>query len=196
MVYTDFQNSLFRLRRETRAVFTENPKNLYTMSKPKIPQTPDGRLLNYDAQGRPLAFGAKPSIRYTVDAEPWKCCGYSKKWLPISEFDKTSRPNSKDGYMSVCRECMKKIYDMKSQVKAEVAMKKAKAAMTKAKAAVTKAKSAEFQPKSKEAPSVPSVAVSPQPSSPLSAFDIPSLIRELKSRGVHGTLSWENQETF
>ena len=182
MVYTDFQNSLFRLRRETRAVFTENPKNLYTMSKQKIPQTPDGRLLNYDAQGRPLAFGAKPSIRYTVDAEPWKCCGYSKKWLPISEFDKTSRPNSKDGYMSVCRECMKKIYDMKSQVKAEVARAKAKVA--------------ESQPKSKEAPSVPSVAVSPQPSSPLSAFDIPSLIRELKSRGVHGTLSWENQETF
>ena len=89
------------------------------MSKQKIPQTPDGRLLNYDAQGRPLAFGAKPSIRYTVDAEPWKMCGYSKKWLPLSEFDKSSRPNSKDGYMSICRECMKKIYDSKSQVKAE-----------------------------------------------------------------------------
>ena len=108
------------------------------MSKQKIPQTPDGRLLNYDAQGRPLAFGAKPSIRYTVDAEPWKMCGYSKKWRPLSEFDKSSRPNSKDGYMSVCRECMKKIYDSKSQVKAEVAKEKAKAA---AKAAAEKAAS-------------------------------------------------------
>lgn len=182
MVYTDFQNSLFRLRRETRAVFTENPQNLYTMSKQKIPQTPDGRLLNYDAQGRPLAFGAKPSIRYTVDAEPWKMCGYSKKWLPLSDFDKSSRPNSKDGYMSVCREYMKKIYDTKSQVKAEVAR--------------TKAKAAESKTKSEETHSAPSVAVSTQPSSPLSAFDIPSLIRELKSRGVHGTISWENKETF
>lgn len=152
------------------------------MSKQKIPQTPDGRLLNYDAQGRPLAFGAKPSIRYTVDAEPWKMCGNSKKWRPISDFDKSSRPNSKDGYMSICRECMKKIYDMKSQVKAEVAR--------------TKAKTAESKTKSEEAHSAPSVAVSPQPSSPLSAFDIPSLIRELKSRGVHGTISWENKETF
>lgn len=161
-----------------------------------IPKTEDGRFLNYDRDGHPLKMDAKPSIRYTVTGEPYKQCSYFKRWLPLSEFEKSSSSRSKDGYNSVSNKGREKIdKNMKKTHEKITEMIDGKADKEE-KPVKTEAKVKEESPKPEKrtlesmASESPELAAEWRQRSGCNTGDTLAMLYELRRRGIHGTVTY------